>query len=107
MQKSVDILAKFDIPYEVLVVSAHRTPDRLFEYAADARARGFEYYCRSWWGCSLTRNVGIKECRTSFWRAGGNKLFEWSRLLFSIVQMPKGVPVATFAIGTLVPLTQL
>ena len=40
MQKSVDILTKFDIPYEVLVVSAHRTPDRLFEYAADARARG-------------------------------------------------------------------
>ena len=42
MQKSVDILAKFDIPYEVLVVSAHRTPDRLFEYAADARARGIQ-----------------------------------------------------------------
>ena len=42
MQKSVDILAKFDIPYEVLVVSAHRTPDRLFEYAADARAEDFE-----------------------------------------------------------------
>ena len=100
MQKSVDILAKFDIPYEVLVVSAHRTPDRLFEYAADARARGIQVIIAGAGGAAhLPGMLGIKECSTSFWRAGGDKLFKWSGFLFSIVQMPKGVPVATFAIG--------
>ena len=107
MQKAVDILAKFDIPYEVLVVSAHRTPDRLFEYAADARARGLRVIIAGAGGAALTRHVGVKECSASFGVPVETNYLNGADSLFSIVQMPKGVPVATFAIGDTGPLTQL
>ena len=100
MQKAVDILAKFDIPYEVLVVSAHRTPDRLFEYAADARARGLRVIIAGAGGAAhLPGMLASKSVVPVFGVPVETNYLNGADSLFSIVQMPKGVPVATFAIG--------
>ena len=100
MQKSVDILAKFDIPYEVLVVSAHRTPDRLFEYAADARARGLRVIIAGAGGAAhLPGMLASKSVVPVFGVPVETNYLNGADSLFSIVQMPKGIPVATFAIG--------
>jgi len=100
MQKSVDILAKFDIPYEVLVVSAHRTPDRLFDYAADAKARGLRVIIAGAGGAAhLPGMLASKSVVPVFGVPVETTYLNGADSLFSIVQMPKGVPVATFAIG--------
>ncbi|MDA9689023.1 phosphoribosylaminoimidazolesuccinocarboxamide synthase [Betaproteobacteria bacterium] len=100
MQKSVDILAKFDIPYEVLVVSAHRTPDRLFDYAADARARGLRVIIAGAGGAAhLPGMLASKSVVPVFGVPVETNYLNGADSLFSIVQMPKGIPVATFAIG--------
>lgn len=100
MRKSVDILAKFNIPYEVLVVSAHRTPDRLFDYAAAARDRGIRVIIAGAGGAAhLPGMLASKSVVPVFGVPVETNYLNGADSLFSIVQMPKGVPVATFAIG--------
>ena len=62
MQEAIDILESFDIQIEVDIVSAHRTPEKLFDYALNAHNRGDKSnYCRGRWCCTFTRNGGFNE----------------------------------------------
>ena len=101
MQSAADVLDKLSIPYEVRVVSAHRTPDLLFEYAATSRARGLEVLIAGAGGAAHL--PGMAAAKTSLPVLGvpvPSKSLGGLDSLLSIVQMPAGVPVATFAIGT-------
>ena len=100
MQDAVDVLAEFDVPYEVRVVSAHRTPDRLAEYAREAAGRGLRVIIAGAGGAAHL--PGMTASMTTLPVIGVPVPLE--RLdgldsLLSIVQMPTGVPVATVAIG--------
>ena len=100
MQDAVDVLAEFDVPYEVRVVSAHRTPDWLAEYAREAAGRGLRVIVAGAGGAAHL--PGMTASMTTLPVIGVPVPLE--RLdgldsLLSIVQMPKGVPVATVAIG--------
>jgi phosphoribosylaminoimidazole carboxylase PurE protein len=89
-----------NIPYELLVVSAHRTPDRLFEYAATAHSRGIEVIIAGAGGAAHL--AGMLAAKTHLPVIGVPIPTENLRgldSLLSIVQMPKGIPVATVAIG--------
>jgi 5-(carboxyamino)imidazole ribonucleotide mutase len=93
-------LEKLAIAHEVRVVSAHRTPDLLFEYAAGARARGLEVIIAGAGGAAHL--PGMTAAKTSLPVLGvpvQSKTLSGLDSLLSIVQMPAGVPVATFAIG--------
>ncbi|GAB4128890.1 MAG: 5-(carboxyamino)imidazole ribonucleotide mutase [Fimbriimonadaceae bacterium] len=100
MQPAADALEEFGIPYELEVVSAHRTPKRMFDYAQSARARGLRIIIAGAGGAahlpgmvaSLTPLPVIGVPVESYPLKGMDSLL-------SIVQMPKGVPVATVAIG--------
>jgi 5-(carboxyamino)imidazole ribonucleotide mutase len=100
MRHAVDILDTFKIPYEVEVVSAHRTPDKLFAYASTAETRGLEVIIAGAGGAAHL--PGMIAAKTSIPVLGvpvqSKTLSGWDSLL-SIVQMPAGIPVATFAIG--------
>ena len=97
---AVEMLREFGVAHEVRVVSAHRTPDLLFEYAATAEARGLRAIVAGAGGAAhlpgmlaaktLVPVLGVPVPATSL---------QGMDSLLSIVQMPKGVPVATFAIG--------
>ena len=100
MQCAADLLDKLAIPYEVRVVSAHRTPDLLFEYAAGARGRGLEVLIAGAGGAAHL--PGMTAAKTTLPVLGvpvQSKALGGLDSLLSIVQMPAGVPVATFAIG--------
>jgi phosphoribosylaminoimidazole carboxylase PurE protein len=100
LEKAGAILAELHIPYELLVVSAHRTPDRLFEYASAASARGIEVIIAGAGGAAHL--PGMLAAKTHLPVIGVPIPTENLRgldSLLSIVQMPKGVPVATVAIG--------
>lgn len=100
MQSAADMLDKLSIPYEVRVVSAHRTPDLLFEYASGARARGLEAIIAGAGGAAHL--PGMAASKTSLPVLGvpvQSKTLGGLDSLLSIVQMPAGIPVATFAIG--------
>ncbi|MCP9446162.1 MAG: 5-(carboxyamino)imidazole ribonucleotide mutase [Nitrospira sp.] len=100
LEKAGAILAELRIPYELLVVSAHRTPDRLFEYAASAADRGIEVIIAGAGGAAHL--PGMVAAKTHLPVIGVPIPTENLRgldSLLSIVQMPKGVPVATVAIG--------
>jgi 5-(carboxyamino)imidazole ribonucleotide mutase len=100
LQAAADMLDKLSIPYEVRVVSAHRTPDLLFEYAASARARGLEAIIAGAGGAAQL--PGMTAAKTSLPVLGvpvQSKALGGLDSLLSIVQMPAGIPVATFAIG--------
>jgi 5-(carboxyamino)imidazole ribonucleotide mutase len=100
MQSAADLLDKLSIPYEVRVVSAHRTPDLLFEYASSARARGLEAIIAGAGGAAHL--PGMTASKTSLPVLGvpvQSKTLGGLDSLLSIVQMPAGIPVATFAIG--------
>jgi 5-(carboxyamino)imidazole ribonucleotide mutase len=100
MQASAAALDALSIAYEVRVVSAHRTPDLLFEYAASARARGLEVIIAGAGGAAHL--PGMTAAKTSVPVLGvpvQSKSLSGLDSLLSIVQMPAGVPVATFAIG--------
>jgi len=100
MQAAAELLDKLAIAYEVRVVSAHRTPDLLFEYAAGARARGLEVLIAGAGGAAHL--PGMTAAKTILPVLGvpvSSKSLGGLDSLLSIVQMPAGVPVATFAIG--------
>lgn len=101
MQHTAQVLADFGVPFECEVVSAHRTPDRLFEYAKTAKQRGL---CVIIAGAGGAAHLpGMCASQTDLPVLGvpvkSSMLSGWDSLL-SIVQMPKGVAVGTLAIGT-------
>jgi len=100
MQHAVQQLEAFGIDYEARVVSAHRTPDLLFEYAATARERGLACIIAGAGGAAHL--PGMLASKTTIPILGvpvNSKYLKGMDSLLSIVQMPKGIPVATFAIG--------
>jgi len=100
MQSAADVLADFEVPHEVRIVSAHRTPDWLVEYARGAQGRGLRVIVAGAGGAAHL--PGMTAALTTLPVIGVPVPLE--RLdgldaLLSIVQMPRGVPVATVAIG--------
>jgi 5-(carboxyamino)imidazole ribonucleotide mutase len=100
MQAAADTLESLSIPHEVRVISAHRTPDLLFEYAASARERGLKAIIAGAGGAAHL--PGMTAAKTSVPVLGVpvlTKTLGGIDSLLSIAQMPSGIPVATFAIG--------
>ena len=101
LRAAADMLEKLAVAHEVRVVSAHRTPDLLFEYAGSARARGLEAIIAGAGGAAhLPGMVAAKTILPVLGVPVQSKTLGGLDSLLSIVQMPAGVPVATFAIGT-------
>ncbi len=101
MKRAAEMLDRFDVPYETRVVSAHRTPDLMAEYASTARGRGLEVIVAGAGGAAhlpgmVAAHTVLPVIGVPVQSAALNGLDS----LLSIVQMPKGVPVATVAIGT-------
>ena len=100
LQAAARILKEHGLPYEAQVVSAHRTPDLLFEYAATARERGLRAIIAGAGGAAhLPGMVAAKTTVPVLGVPIPTRHLKGMDSLLSIVQMPKGVPVATFAIG--------
>lgn len=100
MRHACDILDELDIPYEKRVVSAHRTPDLMFEYAEEARARGIQVIIAGAGGAAhLPGMVAAKTTLPVIGVPVQSRALNGLDSLLSIVQMPGGVPVATVAIG--------
>lgn len=100
MRHACDILDELSIPYEKQVVSAHRTPDLMFEYAEEARARGIQVIIAGAGGAAhLPGMVAAKTTLPVIGVPVQSKALNGLDSLLSIVQMPAGVPVATVAIG--------
>ena len=100
MQEACTILAQFAVPYEAKVVSAHRTPDTMFKYAARARARGLRAIIAGAGGAAhLPGMIASKTTLPVLGVPVPSRHLAGQDSLLSIVQMPKGIPVATFAIG--------
>jgi 5-(carboxyamino)imidazole ribonucleotide mutase len=100
MKYSCEILDELQIPYEKQVVSAHRTPDLMFEYAENARARGIQVIIAGAGGAAhLPGMVAAKTTLPVIGVPVQSKALNGLDSLLSIVQMPGGVPVATVAIG--------
>lgn len=100
MQHAVEILQQFGIGFEARVVSAHRMPDAMFEYAESAAARGLRAIIAGAGGAAHL--PGMLAAKTTVPVLGvpvASKHLQGVDSLHSIVQMPKGIPVATFAIG--------
>jgi 5-(carboxyamino)imidazole ribonucleotide mutase len=100
MSKAAEILAELGVPYETRVVSAHRTPDRLVEYAKSARGRGLKIVIAGAGGAAHL--PGMVASMTSLPVLGvpvKSSALSGLDSLLSIVQMPKGIPVGTLAIG--------
>ena len=100
MQNAVAILKQFGVPFEAQVISAHRMPDEMFTYAETARARGLRAIIAGAGGAAhLPGMVAAKTIVPVLGVPVPSKYLRGEDSLLSIVQMPKGVPVATFAIG--------
>lgn len=100
MEHAIAQLEAFGVPYEARVVSAHRTPDLLFEYAASARANGFACIIAGAGGAAhLPGMLAAKSTVPVLGVPVPSKYLKGMDSLLSIAQMPKGIPVATFAIG--------
>jgi 5-(carboxyamino)imidazole ribonucleotide mutase len=100
MRAAAEALDKLNVPYETRVVSAHRTPDLLFEYASAAQGRGIEVIVAGAGGAAhLPGMVASKTTLPVLGVPVQSKALNGMDSLLSIVQMPAGVPVATFAIG--------
>lgn len=100
MKSAVDMLEEFEVPYEVKVVSAHRTPDLMFEYAETAEERGLEVIIAGAGGSAhLPGMVASKTIIPVLGVPVQSKALSGQDSLLSIVQMPGGIPVGTLAIG--------
>ena len=100
MQHAVAILKEFGIAHEAQVVSAHRMPDQMFDYAGRARSRGLRGIIAGAGGAAhLPGMIAAKTIVPVFGVPVPSKYLRGEDSLLSIVQMPKGIPVATFAIG--------
>ena len=100
MRHAAQFLEQFGISYEARVVSAHRTPDLMFEYAETARERGIQAIIAGAGGAAhLPGMVAAKTTLPVLGVPVPSKYLKGEDSLLSIVQMPKGIPVATFAIG--------
>jgi 5-(carboxyamino)imidazole ribonucleotide mutase len=101
MQAAADILTEFGIPFEIQIVSAHRTPERMMEYAQSAAGRGIKVIIAGAGGAAHL--PGMTASMTSLPVIGvpvksSNSIDGWDSIL-SILQMPNGVPVATVALN--------
>jgi 5-(carboxyamino)imidazole ribonucleotide mutase len=100
MQHAVAVLDEFHIAHEAKVVSAHRTPDLMFQFAEEAKARGIKCIIAGAGGAAhLPGMIAAKTTLPVLGVPVNSKHLQGLDSLLSIVQMPKGVPVATFAIG--------
>lgn len=100
MQSAAQILQQFQIPYEAEVISAHRTPDLMFDYAQHAQDRGLKAIIAGAGGAAhLPGMIAAKTTLPVLGVPVPSKYLHGQDSLLSIVQMPKGIPVATFAIG--------
>jgi 5-(carboxyamino)imidazole ribonucleotide mutase len=100
MKAAAAMLDDFGVAYEARVVSAHRTPDLMFEFAEQARERGFKAIIAGAGGAAhLPGMVAAKTTLPVLGVPVPSKHLQGQDSLLSIVQMPKGIPVATFAIG--------
>ncbi|HVU01930.1 MAG TPA: 5-(carboxyamino)imidazole ribonucleotide mutase [Polyangiaceae bacterium] len=100
LKHASDVLAELGIPHECRIVSAHRTPDRLFAYAAEAESRGLEALIAGAGGAAhLPGMVAAKTLLPVFGVPVPSRYFAGVDSLVSIVQMPKGIPVGTLAVG--------
>lgn len=100
MQHAADMLENFGVSFEARVVSAHRTPDLLFDYAGTARARGLACIIAGAGGAAHLPGMLAAKCTVPVLGVPvPSRYLKGMDSLLSIVQMPKGVPVATFAIG--------
>jgi len=100
MRQAAESLADFGVAYEAQVVSAHRTPELMFEFAEKAQARGIKVIIAGAGGAAHL--PGMIAARTTLPVLGvpvPSRYLKGQDSLLSIVQMPRGVPVATFAIG--------
>jgi 5-(carboxyamino)imidazole ribonucleotide mutase len=100
LKAAVDLLDQLGVAYESRIVSAHRTPDRLYKYATDAASRGLKLIIAGAGGAAHL--PGMAASMTTLPVLGvpiETKALKGMDSLLSIVQMPGGVPVATFAIG--------
>ena len=101
MQGAAEMLKQFEVPYEITIVSAHRTPDRMRTYAMDAKARGIKVIIAGAGGAAHL--PGMVAAYTILPVIGvpvksSNSIDGWDSVL-SILQMPNGVPVATVALN--------
>lgn len=100
MKNAAQMLADFGVAYEARVVSAHRTPDLMFEFAETAITQGFQVIIAGAGGAAhLPGMVAAKTTLPVLGVPVPSKHLQGQDSLLSIVQMPKGIPVATFAIG--------
>jgi len=100
MQHAVSVLREFHVPFEARVVSAHRMPDDMFRYAEQARERGLRAIIAGAGGAAhLPGMLASKTIVPVLGVPVPSKYLRGEDSLLSIVQMPRGIPVATFAIG--------
>ena len=100
LRAATEILAEFDVPHDIRVVSAHRMPDEMYAYAQGAAARGLRAIIAGAGGAAHL--PGMLAAKTTVPVLGvpiASRYLQGLDSLYSIVQMPRGVPVATFAIG--------
>jgi 5-(carboxyamino)imidazole ribonucleotide mutase len=100
MQHAAQMLEQFGIPHEAQVLSAHRMPDDMFQYAEKAKANGLQAIIAGAGGAAhLPGMLASKTIVPVYGVPVASKYLRGEDSLYSIVQMPKGIPVATFAIG--------
>ena len=101
MEQASDFLKSWGIPYELTVVSAHRTPERMFEYAKSAKSRGLKVIIAGAGGAAHLPGM-VASCTTlpviGVPILSSNSIDGWDSVL-SILQMPSGIPVATVALN--------
>lgn len=101
MEQAADFLKNLEIPYELTVVSAHRTPERMFDYAKNAKSRGLKVIIAGAGGAAHLPGM-VASCTTlpviGVPILSSNSIDGWDSVL-SILQMPSGIPVATVALN--------
>ncbi len=99
MQHAVETLEKLEVPHEVRIISGHRTPDLLFEYASSAEERGIEVIIAAAGGAAHLAGMAAAKTVVPILGVPMQSVLNGLDSLLSIVQMPGGVPVGTLAIG--------